>query len=127
MSKYAGTAEKIAKSVANAIREMNAEDASVTQTANNMVADLQEFAADMNVALKKEVPTLKAEVTASPWKKDGNVVSATLSVSRNGQKHNIEIAFQFGSDTVNVNGKPVAPGEGPMNRIGGEVQRILKA
>jgi len=95
------------------------------QTANNMVANLQEFAEDMNAALKKYAPTLNAQVAASPWKKDGNTVRATLSVSHGDQKRDIKIDFLFGNNIVNVNGSAVDQAVGAMNRIAKELQRFL--
>lgn len=112
MGTHAGTAEKIAKIIAREISERADEDKSVVQTANNMVANLQEFADDMNAALKKYAPTLDAHVAASAWKKDGNAVRAALTISRGDEKFDIPIEFLIGSTAVNVSGSPVTPGEG---------------
>jgi hypothetical protein len=125
MGRYAVQAQNIAKRIGAAMHEKASEEEAYGRTAENMVGNLQDFAADMNAALKKDAPKFEGELQATPWKKEGQEVVSTLSATR-GKKSEVRVALSIGGD-VSVNGKGIPHGESPMTAVQNEVLKILRS
>ena len=90
-----------------------------------MVCDLDEFAADVNAALKKN--NVKGQLSATPWVKDvTDEIASTLTIKNENRECEVRIALSFAGD-ITVNGKRVDPSQGdtPMNAICKEVVDVL--
>jgi hypothetical protein len=124
MGRYQLEAQKIARSIAGLMLEVAAENKSAITTAEGMVGKLTEFADDMNAAFKSSNPPVDANVEATQWKKAGNEMRATVSVTFEDKVEKLEVALPFGGE-VTVNGKKREMAEAPMAGICNAVLKIL--
>lgn len=125
MGRYEGTAKKIAMQLAATLQERASEEKAWEHTADGLVGNLQEFADDLNAALKAHAPTIDATLRATPWAKEMTSIVSTLSITCGDKIHDIPVVIPIGGDTITVSGTPVKRGDSAMEAVYREVQLYL--
>jgi hypothetical protein len=121
MGQYEGTARGIVGKIVAERREKASEDQSRAQTANNLVGNLQEFAKDVNAALKEAKLDSDIKIKASPWEAQMTSVVSIISITNGDREHEIRVEVPDGAPAT-VDGAPARPGSSAMAAI---VSRIL--
>lgn len=123
MGRYAESAQRIVNDVL--ARRASSDDKRYNELAEEVVGDLQEFAEEVNTALRVHRLDRDLKVRACSWEKQGTNLISRLSVSSYDCGEDIVIIVPTTGGRVTVAGRPVKYGDDPIEAICREVIRWL--